>query len=256
MRRLMLLGVLAAAAAGCAAHEDRDVLYLTTTREALLEGVYRGAVPLDALLKHGDFGLGTFDALDGEMVLMDGRFYQIGADGAARSPGLDAKTPLAAVTFFNPSRLFTAEGPFDLADLEGLLDKAAPDRSRVVAIRITGTFKQVKARGMARQEKPCPRLLETEAAQAVIEYKDVKGTLVGFRFPEYLKGTGAVGYHLHFLTADRKAGGHVVELETERIQVELQGTAAVYMAVQPCEPPGLEAPGGQAPTGSRAHAPQ
>jgi acetolactate decarboxylase len=238
---------LAVLVSGCGPHEDRDVLYLTTTREALLEGVYRGAVPLETLLKHGDFGIGTFDALDGEMVLMDGQFYQIGADGAVRTPGLDAKTPLAAVAFFNPNRLFTAEGPFDLADLEGLLDKAAPDRSHAMAIRITGVFKRVKARGMAKQEKPCPRLLETEAAQAVFEYKDVKGTLVGFRFPEYLKGTGAVGYHLHFLTADRKAGGHVVELETEKIQVELQGTAAVYVAVQPCESPGLKESHWQAP---------
>jgi len=225
---LLLLAVLVS---GCAAQAERDVLYQASTINALLEGVYDGTITLGELQKHGDFGIGTFDGLDGEMILLDGCFYQVRGDGKVYRPGPGATTPLATVAFFVADHALAADGPFDLSDLESLLDRTTPERNVPVAIRITGTFKRVKTRSVPKQEKPYPRLIDVTAKQPTFEFHDVKGTLVGFRFPAYMKGIGVPGYHLHFLTADRSGGGHVLEIETEAMRIEMDVKREVFIAL-------------------------
>ena len=56
---------------GCST-APQNVVYQESTVDALLSGVYDGELPLEQLRKHGHFGIGTFDRLDGEMVLLDG----------------------------------------------------------------------------------------------------------------------------------------------------------------------------------------
>ncbi|NLO29340.1 MAG: alpha-acetolactate decarboxylase, partial [Methanosarcina mazei] len=58
-----------------------DVLYQVSTIDALLLGVYDGVLPVSDLKTHGDFGIGTFDGLEGEMLALDGNYYQIKTDG-------------------------------------------------------------------------------------------------------------------------------------------------------------------------------
>jgi acetolactate decarboxylase len=217
--------------AGCAAPADRDVLYQTSTINALLEGLYDGHVALAELLRHGDFGIGTFDALDGEMLVLDGCVYQVRADGRVYRPGPEAATPFATVTFFDADRTLTLDGTLDLAELEALLDQAAPARNVPVAVRITGTFAQVKTRSVPRQSRPYPRLVDVTARQPTFEFKGVAGTIVGFRLPEFFKGLNVTGWHLHFLTSDRTGGGHVLEVETEKARADLDETPSVFIAL-------------------------
>jgi alpha-acetolactate decarboxylase len=66
------------ASVGC----DAEV-YQFSTISALLEGVYDGDVTVAEILRHGDFGLGTFNHLDGEMVIFDGVCYRLRFDGTA-----------------------------------------------------------------------------------------------------------------------------------------------------------------------------
>jgi acetolactate decarboxylase len=44
-----------------------STLYQISTSSALVEAVYGGSVYSSVLLEHGDFGLGTFEGLDGEI---------------------------------------------------------------------------------------------------------------------------------------------------------------------------------------------
>ncbi|MCX5647837.1 MAG: acetolactate decarboxylase [Planctomycetota bacterium] len=220
-----------ALAAGCAGTAERDVLFQTATLGALVEGVYDGNLAIGELKKHGDLGLGTFDALDGEMVMLDGRVYRVRADGKAEAVGDEETTPFATVTFFDADHTGSFEGPFDLAHLEEMLDKVLPTKNIPYAVRIEGTFARVKTRSIPRQTKPYPRLPEVTAKQPTFELENVRGTLVGFRCPQYAKGLNLPGWHLHFLTADRTAGGHVLELVTEKVRFAIDYTFAIHVAL-------------------------
>src|SRR5438132_1663193 len=68
-------------------------MYQISTSTALVEGVYSGSILSSALLEHGDFGVGTFEGLDGEMVILDGEIYQ--AAGNVRRRSDDFPVPFA-----------------------------------------------------------------------------------------------------------------------------------------------------------------
>ena len=183
-------------------------LFQTSTIDALLDGNYEGDVSFAELAQHGDFGLGTLDALAGEMVSLDGDFYQVASDGVARQVDREAKTPFAVVTFFEPN-LSRKLGTTDLAGLCARVDRIF-DAGVCCAVRVDGHFEFVKTRSVPRQHKPYPPLAEVVKSQPVFELYDVPGSLVGFRFPDYAQGLNVAGYHFHFITADRNAGGHVL----------------------------------------------
>lgn len=79
---------------------QNDVLYQVSTIDALLEGLYDGELTIKELKEKGDTGLGTFNTLDGEMIVIDGEVYQIRADGLAYLADDTMRTPFAAVTGF------------------------------------------------------------------------------------------------------------------------------------------------------------
>ncbi len=187
------------------------VLFQTSTVEALLDGNYDGDVTFAELGARGDFGLGTFDALDGEMIGLDGAFYQVKADGRAYEVDEQARTPFAVVTFFEPGRAETLDGPTDYAALRARLDRNLGDPMAVYAVRVDGRFDYVKTRSVPRQRKPYPPLAEVVEHQPTFEFRDVRGSLVGFRFPDYAGGLNVPGYHFHFITEDKSAGGHLLE---------------------------------------------
>lgn len=187
------------------------VLFQTSTVEALLDGKYDGDLTFAELGARGDFGLGTFDALDGEMVGLDGAFYQVKADGRAYEVDGQARTPFAVVTFFEPVRSETLDGSMDYAALQAHLDRNLTDPTIVYAVRVDGSFDYVKTRSVPRQRKPYPPLIEVVEHQPIFEFRHVRGSLVGFRFPDYAGGLNVPGYHFHFITEDKSAGGHLLE---------------------------------------------
>jgi acetolactate decarboxylase len=187
-------------------------LFQTSTVDALLEGKYDGDVSFAELEGRGDFGLGTLDALDGEMVALDGEFYRVRADGRAYGVAPDARTPFAVVTFFEPALSETLTGPVGFEAFCDRLEELVGEGTPCWAVRVDGRFGYVKTRSVPRQRKPYPPLAEVVEHQPTFELRDVTGSLVGFRFPDYAQGLNVTGYHFHFITADRSAGGHVLDL--------------------------------------------
>jgi acetolactate decarboxylase len=185
-------------------------LFQTSTVDALLEGKYEGDVSFGELGDRGDFGLGTFDALDGEMICLDGNFFQVKADGRAYAVDGQARTPFAVVTLFEPDTYQTLPKTMDFEDLCDHVDGVIGGGTVCAAIRVDGRFEYVKTRSVPRQRKPYPPLVEVVKDQPTFELHDVSGSLVGFRFPDYAQGLNVSGYHFHFITADRSAGGHVL----------------------------------------------
>lgn len=208
---------------------NSDVLYQISTIDALLQGVYDGVLPVKELETHGDFGIGTFDKLEGEMLALDGNYYQIKTDRIAYPVSGETTTPFATVTYFEADKNFRLEEPENLAELEAFIDLNLPSENLFYAIRIDGNFSSVKARSVPRQEKPYQKLADAVANQSVFEFKNVSGTLVGFRTPEYVEGVNVPGYHLHFITADRNEGGHVLDLEIKDGDIAFDTTRAFLM---------------------------
>jgi acetolactate decarboxylase len=193
-------------------HAEREphVLFQASTIGALLEGAYDGDLTFAELAEHGDLGLGTLNALDGEMIALEGRFYRADVDGAVDEIDGEARTPFAVLTRFEPAIDVARDGPLDHDALLAWLDGLIPAGVASCAVRIDGRFDLVRARSVPRQDPPYRPLTEVVAAQHVFELRDVVGTMLGFRFPDYVEGIEVSGYHLHFVSGDRSRGGHVL----------------------------------------------
>ena len=189
-----------------------DTGFQVSTLGALNAGVYEGAAKIAELKPHGDFGLGTLEGLDGEMVILNGEFYQIKANGVAYPVTDDSKTPFSTVTFFRKERSLPLTGQMTYQQLLSQIDKQLPRTNLPYAIRLQGTFPSLKVRSVPKQTPPYPPLKDVVSQQQItFELRNVQGTLVGFRLPQYLGDVNVAGYHFHFLRSDRKAGGHLLD---------------------------------------------
>lgn len=195
-------------------------LYQTSLMSALIAGVYEGETTYGQIREHGDFGVGTFNDLDGEMVGFDGSFYQLRSDGSARPVTDDEKTPFAVVTFFNPQQELQVVQRIAKSDLLAMIAKAT-DANLFSAIRVNGVFDEVRTRTVGRQVKPFPPLTEAAKYQAEQVFTSVEGTLAGFRTPTYAQGFGVAGFHLHFLRHDKQAGGHALDYQLRTGEVQI-----------------------------------
>jgi acetolactate decarboxylase len=176
--------------------------------------------PHGQIHKYGDFGLGTFNDLDGEMVGFDGTFYQLRSDGSARPVTDDQKTPFAVVTFFQREQELVVAQPMMKSDLLAMIEKAT-DANLFNAVRVDGIFDEVRTRTVQRQVSPFPPLTEAAKHQKENVFTDAEGTLAGFRSPTYAQGIGVAGFHLHFLRQDKHNGGHALDyrLRSGKVQV-------------------------------------
>jgi acetolactate decarboxylase len=212
------------------------VLFQASTLESLLESNYDGEVSFAELREHGDLGLGTFDAVDGEMIAVDGEFFRATLDGNVHEVADSRKTPFAIVTFFEPTHSFELPEPLADSAFMQALDTKLGDPATAHAMRVDGRFDRVRARSVARQHKPYPPMTEVAANQNLFELEDVVGTMVGFRFPDYAKGINVPGYHLHFVTADRTRGGHVLGSRTGGVTVQVDDSVDLHVEL----PAGVE----------------
>ncbi|WP_235856229.1 acetolactate decarboxylase [Methanolobus halotolerans] len=210
-------------------YSSNDILYQVSTINALLEGVYDGETDYESLKQHGDFGIGTFSGLDGEMIELDGIVYQIKDDGIAYPVNDSMTTPFAAVTFFDADTEDLITEPMNRSQTEDYLAALMPNRNIMYAIKINGTFDYVRTRSVPKQEKPYPKLVEVTKDQPTFELEQVNGVIVGYWLPSYVEGINVPGYHLHFITEDRTAGGHVLEFGITEGTVGIDNTHRFFM---------------------------
>jgi len=200
---------------------SRDRLFQVSTSNALVEGVADGAISVGSLRKYGDLGLGTFEQLDGEMVVVDGRVFQVRSTGEVREVADDVLTPFATVTRFRPDAEVLLSRCSRLGDITQAFDKLRATENTFFSLRVDGYFDYVRTRALCRM-KPGTRLVHAAAVQPEFEYRGVFGTLVGFWSPEYTKTLSIPGYHLHFLSDDLSGGGHLLECRGADLTVRLQ----------------------------------
>jgi acetolactate decarboxylase len=190
---------------------DRDTLYQVSTIDALLLGVYDGVIPVGGLKSRGDFGIGTFDALDGEMIMLDGVIYQVKHDGSVTTVPDSITTPFATVTRFERDHTLVTATPMNISAFTTIMEEQLPSGNMIYAVKMQGTFPYMKVRSVPAQQKPYPPLSVAVLNQSVYSYSDTTGTVVGFYTPVFFKGINVPGYHLHYLSDDHSAGGHILD---------------------------------------------
>lgn len=235
-RWLFFLYIVFCLFANCVKVEDnKDVLFQVSTINALLEGIYDGEFSFRELKQHGDLGLGTFNSLDGEMTMIDGEVYQVKSDGKVYVMSDSAKTPFSVVTFFEEDTSIVLDSFMDYKTLEEFIDKALPTKNIIYAIKIEGLFKYIHTRSVPAQEKPYPPLAEVVKTQPQFEFYNERGTLVGFRMPDYINGINVPKYHLHFVTEDRKGGGHLLDCVTDKVKINIDFTDKISVILPKTE---------------------
>jgi acetolactate decarboxylase len=155
----------------------------------------------------------SFNALNGEMIVVDGQVWQVPASGRPSGVADIARVPFAVVTRFAGGTRITLPAGLDLGALKRLLDTRVADVGMIQTVRIDGRFQQLRVRSVKAQAPPYHPLSEVLSRdQVAFDLVNANGTLVGFRFPACFSGINAPGWHFHFLAADRRFGGHVLGL--------------------------------------------
>ncbi|WP_017812810.1 acetolactate decarboxylase [Paenibacillus shenyangensis] len=197
------------------------VVYQASTMVALLSGLYDGAITFGELKQYGDFGIGTFHQLDGEMIAFDGSFYHLYPNGTAKRVLLEESTPFSTVTFFEAQQTHELNRTLNREQLEKVLDELISSPNLFHAIRIEGTFREVHTRTVPHQEKPYKPFVEVTKSQPSFHFTNVKGIIAGFWTPAFAQGIGVAGYHLHFINDARNGGGHVLDFVVENCKITL-----------------------------------
>jgi acetolactate decarboxylase len=206
-------------------------LYQTSTMSALLDGIYDGSVTVAELLEHGDFGVGTFNHLDGEMVVNNGVCFHLFSSGEAGVASPDDLTPFAAVTTFEADTTFNVVTNTSRAELLAQIDRHVSSENLFYGIRVSGRFASVSTRTATRQEAPYRPLSEATEDESEQTFPATAGVLVGFRTPDYEQGISVAGYHLHFLNESHTAGGHAFDFMLEEGVVEISTVSEMRLSL-------------------------
>lgn len=211
-----LIGALHVRAMGAAAfadeHGGEHAVFQAGTLAALMAGRFEGDATIGSILAKGDQGIGTVERLDGEMVIVDGEAHVVDADGRVRRVPDGTTTPFAVVCRFRPTIEAELPSAVGLGALHALLEAAMPTDVGVLAVRLDGTFRDLRLRSVRGQHPPYPPLTEVTRHQTEWTLGLACGTVVGFRFPDSVAGVEVPGFHLHFLSDDRSSAGHVLDL--------------------------------------------
>jgi acetolactate decarboxylase len=209
-------------------------LFQVSTSGALVAGVNSRAVSVKTILDHGDFGLGTFADLDGEMIIVEGRVYQVRGTGQVSEAPDDAGAPFAVVTRFAP-QIDVEIGPLPaLAELTARCDGLRNSANIFYAVRLDGHFSNIRTRAVSPPQEGA-RLVEAAKSQSEFHFKHIEGTLVGLWSPGFSSAFSIPGYHLHFISEDRRHGGHLLDCSASKLRLRMEPLADYHLALPETE---------------------
>jgi acetolactate decarboxylase len=209
-------------------------VFQVSTSGALVAGVYDRQVSVEAILEHGNFGLGTFANLDGEMVVVDSHVYQVKGSGQVLEAPADAGAPFAVVTWFEPENDVSISAVGSFNDLQARCDGFRRSGNIFYALRLDGSFKRVRTRAVNAPE-PGTRLIDAAKAQSEFNFADIEGTLVGLWSPGFSSAFSVAGYHFHFLSADRQHGGHLLDVAADALRLRVEALTDFHLALPESE---------------------
>ena len=217
------------AAAGTA---DRETIFQVSLLQGLTLGDYYGSVTVGELKEKGDTGIGTFEGVNGELVMVDGVVYRAKSDGSVEIAPDEETIPFSNVTFFDADVTEEISGISSVDDLKSYLNEKVNElgKNNFYMIRIDGAFKNVFARSELKQEEPYKTLADALSTdQREFDFAGASGTVVGLYCPEYMRDLNAAGWHFHFISEDKQSGGHVLDLDIDNAELKWDSTKGFNM---------------------------
>lgn len=205
-------------------------MYQVNSIKLLLAGGYDGTVSVGNLRTHGDTGLGCFDKANGEMIVLHDTVYQCTYDSVAGTKGGikvevasgSQLVPFADVAWMKSSQSLGTYPGGTMADFEKWLN-ARVDTTKTYVCTMTGTLSELLVRtelGQVQPYKAFAQVLETDERR--FDERDIAGTLVVLYAPYSQSDECGSGWHFHFISSDRKIGGHALNFTAGSLQCEAQ----------------------------------
>ena len=206
---------------------NNDKIFQYSSKSGLLENNYIGDLTIGEIKKNGDFGLGTFNMVDGEMVISEGNVYQVKTDGAINNMENSVLSPFVVTKFFNADTSIILPNNISLDSLKATIKYLVEEANVPLAIKVTAKFKTLKSRSVDKVEDESVTLQEIVANQTEFDFTDVEGTVIGFWYPQYFDGVNFPGFHLHVLLNNFSGGGHLLNCTFEKATIYIDFASGV-----------------------------
>lgn len=208
-------------------------MYQVSTLQALALGYSRAVIRVSELLQKGDTGLGTFEDVNGEMIVMDGHCYRADQDGNVTVVDPETGVPFAAVAKLYGRQQFPLVNMPDIESIRTELTRKIEEKfglNSMHIVRIDGEFEMVDARSEAPYRSHHITLKEVlSQTQKAFLFENIRGSLVGVYFPDYMDGINMPGWHLHFLSEDRSRGGHVFDVSLREGEARVDKIGNIFI---------------------------
>ncbi|NLW77505.1 MAG: acetolactate decarboxylase [Methanomicrobiales archaeon] len=226
IRVLLLFGVVSLSIGGFSTYADepdvQPVMYQVSAFAVLEDGNYSEIITVNDLNKYGNFGVGGFEDMDGELSQIDGITYKIRSDGEVLIPSGDTGVCFANTIVFDPEISYQLNTSMDKDTLLKNIEDSFPDKDSIYAFRVDGVYENMTVRSVPMQDEPYPPLTSVINNQSVFILQNISGSITGFWFPEWMQGVNYAGFHPHFITDSRDAGGHILGLLSKQVTVSIQ----------------------------------
>lgn len=206
---------------------ERESIAQVALLQSLAQGYFGGTITAGELRTVGDTGIGTFEGLNGEMIVLDGKIYQALGDGRVIVCPDETIIPYATVTFFDHDEKLDLQNIKNKADFEKALNEFVQQHGEnsFYMVKLNAEFSSILFRSEYGSKEPYPTLVEAlKGKQTEFNEKNIKGTLVGLYCPSYMGELNSVGWHFHFISDDKKKGGHILELSLKKGTIHFDKT--------------------------------
>lgn len=204
-------------------------IFQLSTLNSLSAGNFDGNFSAGELKKYGNTGIGTFNDLDGEMIELNGVIYQVKSNGTIYIVNDSERIPYARVLYSKPDKIVVLNKSMNYTELMAYLNNTIPSKNLGYSFKIIGTFDYVKARSPQEQTKPYPNLTEALKTQSIFNFYNMTGTMVGFWYPASASSIDLNDYHFHIINEKRNSGGHVLDLKSKNVIIEIDYITDIYL---------------------------
>ncbi|MRX41360.1 acetolactate decarboxylase [Flavobacterium sp. LC2016-23] len=204
--------------------QKEEFVFHYSVMDALRNGVYKGDITVKELKNKGNFGLGTYNFLDGEMVVLDGVFYRIPSDGKVTKAEPEREVPFACLAVFSADNQYEMSGIATIEALQNEIRNRLPSSNKPYALRIECSFDSIVVGSAAKLEaKDTTGLAELMKTRPLYQKEHISGTMVGFYTPPSFSAVDLSPFHFHFIAVDKTFGGHFISgvLAAAKIKISI-----------------------------------
>jgi len=182
-------------------------------------GLYDGVIKIGEARKRGNFGVGQFARLDGELTVLEGKFYHARSDGSVRLAEDDDELCFAQLCFYEAPQAWNVPGGMDMTQFGAYLTSLMPFPNFFWAFHLSGQFANVTPTAPPPFTKPYPPFADAIKLRQSFPASDIAGAVVGFYSPPFTGDTGVPGFHYHFISRNGLLSGHLTAFEVKEATV-------------------------------------